>query len=93
MWSDKNRQMSIKVAQKWFHQKNEWLPNILGDLGKIIVVTGFEWLPKVQKIADDLNSADNMPTWDLNLGLLDGSRRWIDSTIIGRDVQVHLTEK
>ena len=23
----------------------------VGDLGKIIVVTGFEWLPKVQKIA------------------------------------------
>ena len=21
---DKNRQMSIKVAQKWFHKKNEW---------------------------------------------------------------------
>ena len=27
------------------------LPNTLGDLGKIIVATGFEWLPKVQKIA------------------------------------------
>ena len=24
---------------------------IEGDLGKIIVATGFEWLPKVQKIA------------------------------------------
>ena len=27
------------------------LPNNVGDLGKIIVATGFEWLPKVQKIA------------------------------------------
>ena len=27
------------------------LPNNEGDLGKIIVATGFEWLPKVQKIA------------------------------------------
>ena len=27
------------------------LPNNKGDLGKIIVDTGFEWLPKVQKIA------------------------------------------
>ena len=27
------------------------LPNNVRDLGKIIVVTGFEWLPKVQKIA------------------------------------------
>ena len=24
VWPDKNRQMSIKVAQKWFHKKNEW---------------------------------------------------------------------
>ena len=27
------------------------LPNNVGDLGKIIVATGFEWLPKVQKIS------------------------------------------
>ena len=27
------------------------LANNVGDLGKIIVATGFEWLPKVQKIA------------------------------------------
>ena len=26
------------------------LPNNVGDLGKIIVATSFEWLPKVQKI-------------------------------------------
>ena len=33
---------------KWFLQK---LPNNVGNLGKLIVATGFEWLPKVQKIA------------------------------------------
>ena len=27
------------------------LPNNVGDLGKVIVATGFEWLPEVQKIA------------------------------------------
>ena len=27
------------------------MPNNVGDLGKIIAATGFEWLPKVQKIA------------------------------------------
>ena len=27
------------------------LPNKAGDLGKIIVATSFDWLPKVQKIA------------------------------------------
>ena len=26
------------------------LPNNVVDLGKMIVATGFEWLPKVQKI-------------------------------------------
>ena len=26
------------------------LPNNVGNLGKIIVATGFEWFPKVQKI-------------------------------------------
>ena len=26
------------------------LPNNVGDLGKIIIATGFEWLPKVQKL-------------------------------------------
>ena len=27
------------------------LPNNVGNLGKIFVATGFEWLPKVQKVA------------------------------------------
>ena len=27
------------------------LPNNVGKLGKIIVATDFEWLPKVQKLA------------------------------------------
>ena len=27
------------------------MPNNVGDLGKIIVATSFDWLPKVQKIA------------------------------------------
>ena len=27
------------------------LPNNLGDLGKTIIATGFEWLTKVNKIA------------------------------------------
>ena len=34
--------MILKPLQK--------LPNNVGNLGKIIVATGFEWLPKVQKI-------------------------------------------
>ena len=27
------------------------MPNNVGDLGKIIIATGIEWLPRVQKIA------------------------------------------
>ena len=33
------------------------LPNNVGDLGKIIVGTGFEWLPKVLKIAQSGHTA------------------------------------
>ena len=33
------------------------LTNNVGDLGKTIVATGFEWLPKVQKIAQSGHSA------------------------------------
>ena len=33
------------------------LPNIVGDLGKIIVATGFECLPKKQKIAQSGHTA------------------------------------
>ena len=35
----------------------------MGDLGKIIVVTSFEWLPKVQKIA---HSCHTESLWTLN---------------------------
>ena len=32
------------------------LPNNVGNLGKIFVATSFEWLPKVQKIAQSGHS-------------------------------------
>ena len=54
----KNRQMSIKVASKWFHYKNDRFEQLyknclrmLRDLGKLIVAKGFKKLPRVQKIA------------------------------------------
>ena len=44
--------MSIKVAQIWIILTPlQKFQNNVVDLGKIIVATGFEWLPKVQKIA------------------------------------------
>ena len=54
--------MSIKVAKNDFTRKMnvfaplQKMPNNVGDLGKIIVATVFEWLPKVQK---------NRPIWSL----------------------------
>ena len=49
VWPEKNRQMSIKVTQEWFHYKNDrfWylyqkLPKNVGDLGKLIAAKGFE---------------------------------------------------
>ena len=42
------------------------LPNNVGDLGKIIVATGFEWLTQ---------SAKNRPTWSHWFG-----RIWITQT-------------
>ena len=58
VWPDKSRQISVKVAQKWFHYKKGrfWhhyknCLRMLGDLGKIIVAKGFKKLPKIQKIA------------------------------------------
>ena len=35
------------------------LPNNVGDLGKTIVASGFEWLHKVQKIAQSGHTAQH----------------------------------
>ena len=56
VWPIKSRQMSKKVAQKWFHKKMKDFDTFTkmphkGHLGKIIVATGFKKLPKVQQIA------------------------------------------
>ena len=37
----------------------------VGDLGKIIVVKCFEWLPKVQKIAQSGHTADNIQLYNV----------------------------
>ena len=38
------------------------LSNKVGNLGKIIVATGFQWLPKVQKIAQSGHTDAYLPT-------------------------------
>ena len=48
VWPKKNRQMSIKVAQKWLIlTTSQKLPKNVGDLGKLIVAQGFKKSPKV----------------------------------------------
>ena len=44
------------------------LPNNVGDLGKIIVATSFEWLPKVQKIAQSGHTDWDIITSNLGTG-------------------------
>ena len=41
------------------------LPKNVGDLSKIIVATGFEWLPKVQKIVNSGHTAGKPQAKDL----------------------------
>ena len=41
----------ISIEKRMILTPLQKLPNNVGYLGKIIVATGFEWLPKVQKIA------------------------------------------
>ena len=58
VWPDENCTNVYKSCPKTISQE-KWmiltplqkLPNNVGDLGKMIVATGFEWLPKVQNIA------------------------------------------
>ena len=39
------------------------LPNNVGNLGKIIVATSLEWLPKVQKIAQSGHTGLDQPCY------------------------------
>ena len=49
VWRVKSRQMFINFDQKWkISTSLQKLPKIVGDLGKIIVATGFKKLPKVK---------------------------------------------
>ena len=51
--------MIMTPLQKW--------SNNVGNLGKIIVATSFEWLPKVQKITQSGHTAG-----EFNFGLMNG---------------------
>ena len=50
---------------------NTSMPNNVGNLGKIIVATSFEWLPKVQKIAQSGHTELKLRYPSLDLKTLD----------------------
>ena len=69
--------MSIKVAQNMISLEKgmmltplQKLPSNVGDLGKIIVATGFEWLPKVQKISQSVHTASKQASMVEDIRLL-----------------------
>ena len=45
------------------------LPNNVDDLGKIIAATGFEWLPKVQRIAHSSHTDRTQHLFDFRTSL------------------------
>ena len=48
----------MNLLEKWLiWTPLQKLPNNVGDLGKIIVATSFEWFSKVQKIAKSGHTA------------------------------------
>ena len=50
------------LLEKWMTLTTiQKLPNNVGDLGKIIVATDFEWLPKVQKITQSGHTVYYIP--------------------------------
>ena len=74
VWPDKNRQMSIKVAQKWMILTPlQKLPKNVGDLGKFIVAKGLKNCPKCKKIAQSGHTGGDVPLarmfvqWKINL--------------------------
>ena len=46
------------------------LPNNVGDLGKIIGATSYEWLPKVQKIAKSGHTVSDRQNYSFSLHAL-----------------------
>ena len=66
VWPDINHQIVYESYPKMI-SLGKWmiftplheLPNNVSDLGKMIAATGFEWLPKVQKIAQSGHTAND----------------------------------
>ena len=60
MWPDKNRQTSIKVAQKWFHYKNEWFWNLYKNCLTMWAIWVNKCCHRLWMVAQ---SAKNCPFW------------------------------
>ena len=57
------------------------LPNNVGNLGKIIVANCFEWLPKVQKIAQSGHTASEQQNYLAN-------ESWTRLQMLGGEVDI-----
>ena len=49
VWPDKNCQMSITTAQKWFHKKNEWFLHLYKNCLRMGKIGANKLLPKALK--------------------------------------------
>ena len=69
VWPEKNRQTSIKVAQIWFHLKKKDFDTFnkvafkYGDVGKKIIITGFEKLAKAWSSLVEGGEGSYLPKW------------------------------
>ena len=63
------------------------LPNNVGDLGKTIVATSFEWLPKLQKLAKSGHTGE-VPGW----GEIVMNYLWLQKTSISISYILHIRE-
>ena len=61
-WPEKSRQMSIKVAQKWFHSINENFWHLYKNCLKMLTIWAKYLLPQAFKSCPKCNKVSNLVT-------------------------------
>ena len=62
VWPEKNCQMSIKVAQKWFHQENDTFWHLHKNCLRMWEIRAYSLVPKPLKTCPKSNKLPNMVT-------------------------------
>ena len=62
VWPEKNRQMSIKVAQKWFHKKNDRFWNLYKNCLRMWEIWAKSLLPRALKSCPKCKKLPNLVT-------------------------------